>query len=151
MDEKTSTEIFNDWIKKLDPKGLYFTKTELATLDKYKTQLFTQINSGNCTFLDELLRLYKLKLVYADTVIKFQSRNPFIYTNNESINFNNLESDELTLADNDTELNKKWFQFLKYQTLKAIFQPSAKYPNTIQLDAKTLLATEPFFREKLKI
>lgn len=150
INEKTSEEIFNDLIKSLDPKGLYFTKTDLNSIAKHKTQLFAEINNNNCTFLDDLLKMYKLKLNYADTVIKFQSRNPFFYTVNESINFGAIESKQLVLTENDTELNKKWYQFLKYQTLKAMFQPSVKYPNTLDLDSKTLLSTEPTFREKIK-
>lgn len=150
LDEVTSSEIFFDVLKSLDPKGFYFSKTELSALEKHKTKIFTQINNGNCDFLNDLLTFYKLKLLYADTVIKFQSKNPFVYTNNESINFNNIESKQLTLADNDTELNKKWYQFLKYQTLKAMFQPSIKYPDILQTDSKTILSTEPFFKEKIK-
>lgn len=152
LNEKVAAEIFDDLIKALDPKGLYFTQTDLQPIQSHRTQWPAAIKSQNCTFLEELTAIYQLKLRYADTLIKFHTRQSFSFTDKDELNYKSIDDEEksLMLEKNDLELNRKWRLYLKYQTLRAMFKPSAKQNDVLQKDAKTILAAEQQYREKVR-
>lgn len=59
INEKISSEIFDDFMKRVDYRGLYLTNTDIKTLAPFRNQLGTQISNNSCAFLEAFLKLYK--------------------------------------------------------------------------------------------
>lgn len=151
IDEKISSEIFDDFIKKVDYRGLYLTNTDIASLSIYRNQLGVQINKNSSLFLDAFLKIYKQKLILADTLISQLTTKPFDYNTNENFDYTSIDNEQLKLTNNDMELKNKWNTVLKYYTLHALLEPSVEIQEPLSADIKLLLKNEPLMRNKIKI
>lgn len=150
INEKVSGEIFDDFIKQLDPKGLYFTTADMTAFAPFRTRILSQVNAGSCTFLETVSKLYKQRLIFADTLVSLLCAQPFTYTSNDKINVDTYESESLVLPANIDELKMKWFLMLRYEVLEALVQPTAELPDILSKDNKIILKNEAALRSKYK-
>lgn len=151
IDEKVSAEIFDDFIKRVDYRGLYLTNADLKLLSVHRNQLGKQLQANSCGFMNDFLKLYKQKLIFADTLISQLTAIPFDFTANESFDFSSIDNELLRLTNNDTELRTKWNSVLKYYVLDAMLEPTSEISNPYNLDTKVLMKNEPQMRTKIKI
>ena len=120
IDEKVSAEIFDDFMKRVDYRGLYLTNVDLTLLSVHRNQLGKQLQANSCVFMNDFLKLYKQKLIFADTLISQLTAKPFDFTANESFDFSSIDNELLRLTNNDIELRNKWNSVLKYYVLDAM-------------------------------
>jgi len=151
IDEKISSEVFDDFMKRVDYRGLYLTNTDITNLSIYRNQLGIQINKNSCLFFDAFLKLYKQKLILADTLISQLTAKAFDFNTNENFDYTSIDNEGLKLTSNDAELKTKWNTVLKYYTLNALLEPSADVKEPLVADNKLLLKNEPLMRNKIKI
>ena len=151
IDDKISAEIFDDFMKRVDYRGLYLTNADVKTLAVYRNQLGTQINNNSCAFLDAFFKLYKQKLILADTFVSQLTQKAFDYSTNEIFDYTSIDNDNLKLTNTDTDLKTKWNTVLKYYTLNALVEATADIKDPLNTDNKLLLKNEPLMRNKTKV
>jgi len=151
IDEKVSGEIFDDFMKSVDYRGLYLTNADVNALSVFRNQLGTQISNHSCTFFDAFLKLYKQKLILADTLVSQLTSKSFDYSTNENFDYTSIDNDNLKLVNTDIELKAKWNVVLKYYTLNALMESSAEIKDPLTADNKLLLKNEPLMRSKTKV
>ena len=149
LNQATSEEIFNDFIKKLDPNNIFFTSVDIGYLLPYKTQLLsTSSDEKVCEFLKTVTGLYRTRLHKVDTLISTILQKPFDFKVNDSITF--TYENQSNFAANDMELEKRWIRRLKYSALNILFTPVGE-ADPLKMDARQLLLKEADTRKKLGI
>jgi len=149
LNKVTSVEVFNDFIKRLDPDNNIFTSIEISQLMRYKTQLLsTSSDEQVCAFLKTFSGLYLTMLHRADTMIRNILKKPFDFTVKDSITF--IHDYHADFAANDAELEKRWARILKYDMLNILFTPVGE-DDPLKMDVKQLLLKEEASRKKLGI
>jgi carboxyl-terminal processing protease len=149
LNQATSEEIFNDFIKRLDPDNTIFTSTDIRQLMPYKTLLLnTSSDEQICAFLKTVSGLYLTRLHRTDSLINTILQKPFDFTVKDSITF--VHDYQASFATDDKELEKRWARKLKYSVLDILFTPVGE-DDPLTMDAKQLLLKEEASRKKLRI
>jgi carboxyl-terminal processing protease len=115
LDDKTSEDFFNEYIKNLDPFKFYFTKEDIKEFSKYKTSLDDMVKDGDVSFAviatDRLLKRVKEYQAFA----KEQLKKGFDFTKNEDFLIKRKDA-EFPTASEQKEL---WRKKLKNDYLNA--------------------------------
>jgi carboxyl-terminal processing protease len=150
FDDKLSENIYKNFIKSLDPRGIYFTTSEIEKLNSFRLAIDDDINGNTWKFLPEVQNLYKQRLLQTEKELDKLLMKP--------LNFSILESIILTKADtvffafNNDEFIKKWIRDIKYQALWQLIEEEEKTQKTFDLrKAEEQIRTRVIQREKRTI
>lgn len=118
INDQFSAEVYEDFIKGLDPLKRYFLASDIAEFSKYKTEIDDQIKNKDLSFFDLvytrfLERMADVKKIYPDVLSK-----PFDFNEKESIN---VDYDNLAYATSLKDLQSRWKQQLKFTTLSGYY------------------------------
>jgi len=147
--EKTSVEVFNSFIQKLDPSCSIFTTPDIAQLDRYKNQLLTTSSDETaCKFLNAASGVYQKCLYRSDSLTNLILQKPFDYNLQDSIRFS---YDYMGIfAANAGELEKHLAKKLKFDALNILFNPMGDdVPTT--MSAAQIVLKDAEARKKLGI
>jgi carboxyl-terminal processing protease len=141
-----SDTICRIFYQKLDPNRLYFTKDDIAALNSYDVNLADASGKSVCKFLDASTKLYKTKLLHADSLIAHIMSKPMSLDEKDSLFVIDKRSD--WFAANNLQLEKRWQQWLKYRVLYNMFQ--AEYDKDDRLKASLTVLMEKEEESRLK-
>src|SRR5690554_2099297 len=118
MDDTFSADVYENFLKGLDPLKRYFLASDIKEFSKYKTEIDDQIKNKDLTFFDVVYERFRERM---DEVTKLYPQildKPFDYTQKESIN---VDYDKLAYAKDAKEMRKRWEQQLKFSTLSGYY------------------------------
>ena len=149
LNETTSGQVFNEFIKQLDPDNSIFTNPDIISLSNYKTQLLgISSEDAVCKFIKLTTEIYTHRIHISDSLITGILKNPFNFNMKDSITFNAEYSSNY--ATNDIELEKRFLKSLKYETLNILF--STEFNNADLLtNSQHLQLKEAETRKKIGI
>ncbi len=118
VDDAFSADVYENFIKGLDPLKRYFLASDIAEFSKYKTEIDDQIKEKDLSFFDLvhsrfLERMAEVRKLYPEILDK-----PFDFSKKESIN---LDYDNIGFAKDSKELRERWKQQLKFTTLSGYY------------------------------
>lgn len=126
LDDELSEKTFEKYLTDLDPMKLYFLKSDIDQLAKYRTQLDELTLEGDTTFAHVAFDLYLKRLderiEYAHELID----SDFDFSVDESIV---VDAKELPWAASLDEINDRWRKRIKYDvlSLKLNDEPDASH------------------------
>jgi carboxyl-terminal processing protease len=149
LDDTLSKALFASLFDALDPHGMYFVETDMATFRKFELDLDEAIKNGDCQFITSITDVYKTRLEEVDTLIALILNAPLDYKVKEEMTFSNSieKSVPLTIE----ERNKRWRKWLKYQTLSRVFTPRGEDDKPPVLDNTSFQKLEKPARNDIKI
>jgi carboxyl-terminal processing protease len=122
LDNKISSQIFDEYFKLLDPNKLYFTQQDIKSFEKYRYYLDDLTQMGNTDFAFEVYKLYLRRLkeyrLYAEAKLK----NGFDFNKDE---YFSVDRRKLPRAANMDELKDVWRKKLKNDMLYFILMKKA--------------------------
>lgn len=118
VDDAFSAEVFDTFIKGLDPLKRYFLASDIAEFSKYKTEIDDQIKNKDLSFFNLvhnrfLERMEGVKKIYPEILDQ-----PFDFSKKETIN---VDYDKLDYSKSTNELKERWRKQLKFSTLSGYF------------------------------
>jgi carboxyl-terminal processing protease len=121
IDDSLSVYVFNTLFEKLDDNNRLFLKSEMDVLKKHQYQIDNYIKDNDCTFLEEIYKIYKNGIV----------RNHKLYEQVEK-EMSSVESDETILFSKtafpyvatENDLKKRIKKSVQFQILKNIAELS---------------------------
>jgi carboxyl-terminal processing protease len=150
FDDKLSGNIFRSFIKSLDPRGVYFTVTEIEKLKAIRFSIDDDISGSGWSFLPETLNLYRLRLLETEKELDRLLLKPINFSIPESIVLTN--SDTILFPLNNEESIKKWNRAIKYQALWQLLEEEEKKAKTFdQKKAEEQIRARVIQREKRAI
>jgi len=146
-DDELYEQIFQRFIRTMDPYCLFFTGEDIKSLKKQKFTLDNAINNDLYAFIEKFSEIYKNRLILADTIISVILDTPFDYTKKEYLSFSdssfiNAPSDEFDLADH-------WRRWLKYRNLQKLFTYAYNDSVSGADNFDNLLQKEPEIRKEV--
>lgn len=114
IDDNFSKEIFNEFLKRLDPSKRILLEKDIAKLRKYETTIDDEIHGSPLAFFAAADEIYKNRIVEAEEMYKNYIEKPFEFTKDDVLE---LDADKVDFASNDSERKERWRKYLKWQTL----------------------------------
>lgn len=118
INDAFSADVYENFIKGLDPLKRYFLASDIAEFSKYKNEIDDQIKNKDLSFFDLVYnrfqqRMGDVKKIYPDVLSK-----PFDFDEKETIN---VDYDKLAYATSLKDLQSRWKQQLKFTTLSGYY------------------------------
>lgn len=139
--DTSSALLFNKWLEEIDEEKLFFTRQDMAALEKYKTRLDEELLGKEWNFFSLSASIYKNRLQKTDSMIKLLTAKPLDFLKPDNVNW-----PFTTYAADDKEIMQRWQQYLKWRILHSIAE---KNNGDIKQPAD-FAAQETAAREKLK-
>ncbi|AFK03441.1 carboxyl-terminal protease [Emticicia oligotrophica DSM 17448] len=114
IDDNFSKEIFNEYLKRLDPSKRILLEKDISKLKKFETTIDDEIHGSPLTFFAASDEIYKIRIAEAEEIYKQNIEKPFDFTKDEAIEF---DADKVDFPSNDSERKERWRKYLKWQTL----------------------------------
>ncbi|TYB31495.1 MAG: tail-specific protease [Candidatus Mcinerneyibacterium aminivorans] len=151
LNDETSKEIFNEFIKNLDYNKRYFYKSDIENFKSKEEELDDILLNGNFKFIYKIFEIYQKRLDEASAITKEILRKDFDFKKDEKIQ---LDGDKREYSNNKEELKDYWRKYLKYRTvvryLDILEQKKSKKED---IDIKSIMYEEEIeqeAREKVK-
>jgi carboxyl-terminal processing protease len=146
-DDSLSASIFYMFIRELDPEQYIFTSTDYYNLAVYKYKLNEELTGSNWTFLDMATKLYRQRLMRADSITQSILLKPLEFKTDDKFIF--FREKDLVLAADEKELKSKWTRRFKYILLTQAYS-LASADSTKPSLVSILTKKEAELREKLR-
>ena len=114
LDEKVSSQLFDEYFKMLDPNKIYFTEEDVKTFEPVRNTLGAALLRGDSSFAFRVYELYKTRNNEFKAFAEAQLKKPFDFTKDESFV---TDRRDLPRAANREELEKLWYLRLKNDVL----------------------------------
>ena len=118
INDQFSADVYENFIKGLDPLKRYFIASDIAEFSKYKTEIDDQIKNKELSFFNLVYdrfqkRMEDVKMIYPEVLNK-----PFNFNEDDIIN---VDYDKLAYAETKKDLKARWKQQLKFTTLSGYY------------------------------
>jgi len=132
INDKFSSNVFEDFIDILDPTKRYFLESDIKEFEKYKYQIDDQIKNTDITFFNLvherlMKRMNEARQLYVEVL-----EEPFDFKKEESIN---IDYAEVPYSKNRRELKERWRKQLKYNAL-GVYDNKVKIRKTAMTSAE---------------
>ena len=149
LNDALSVKLNAEFIKVLDPSGLYFTKADIKKLSEWDTLLDDEIKNQSGNYLEMISELYKKKLKLSDSIITAIASKPLNFAEKDTLNF--TKRSVPNYAKDDKALVARWTKWIKYQTLELLYTPKDESADPFSMDPKDVLKNEQEAREKIAL
>ncbi len=114
IDDEISTRTFTNFLEQLDPMKIYFQKSDIDELSKYKTQIDDYVNAGDTSFafiaFDRFIKRVDERTAEVDDLLA----QPQDYTLDEKLY---TDFDTLDWPDGEEAARDLWRRRIKYELL----------------------------------
>lgn len=114
LDDRISGMLVNRFVKELDPQKLYFLKSDIDDLGKYRDHLDELLKVGKVDFAYEVFALYLKRLDERLAVAQKLIDAPHDFTIDETMA---VDGDQIPWATDVKEVNERWRKRIKYDLL----------------------------------
>ncbi|MFI1770472.1 carboxy terminal-processing peptidase [Thalassobellus citreus] len=139
INDDFSAELFNDYVKVIDPVKRYFYQSDIKDFEKYKLNIDDQLKATDITFFNItnerlLRRIDEAKEIYKDLLSK-----PFDYTIDETYE---TDYDKIGFAKSKKEMKDRWRKLLKFSTLSNYDDLQTEEKQLKEKDASYIMKTD---------
>ena len=114
INDEFSEHAFDLYLQKMDYNKRYFTARDINELNDYRDKLDDQVMAGKYDMYEKSVELFKKRMKDVEGIVEKYLDKPFDFSQKEEINF---DEDKKDYASDKKELEERWRQLLKYQTL----------------------------------
>ncbi len=115
IDDQFSKDVFDAYLKALDPEKNLFTQIDIDSLKVFQNSIDDEIHGAKIQFEPAVSNLYDRR--YAEAKVIFDSiiKQPFDYTINDSLR---IDVDSIAYPANAKERYTRWYKIVKYKCLE---------------------------------
>ncbi len=114
IDNTFSENLYNHYIKAVDPVKRYFYDSDIKDFEKYKFLLDEQLKNNEITFFDVVHERLLKRIAEGEEIYKEVLSEPFDYTIDESYE---TDYDKTNFVKNKKEMRDRWRKLLKFSTI----------------------------------
>ena len=138
LNDDFSKQVFDEYIKRLDPFKRYFYQSDIKEFKKYETAIDDQLKAFDLTFFNETHAKLLERIDESKQLYKAILSEPFNYERDETYN---ADFEVLDFPRNKKAMKDRWRTQLKFSTISS-------YYDLVQTDSlKTILEIEKETRE----
>ncbi len=113
--DSASSLLYNRWLDILDDDKMYFTQSDINTLETYKTKLDEEMNGGDWAFFEKSIQLYKKAVRQADSLQKQILAKPADFSKPDALHY-----PFINYAANTAEQQQHLIRMMKWRILHSI-------------------------------
>jgi len=117
LDDEYSSRIFDDYLKTLDPNKIYFTQEDIDSFEPYRSKIDDLLKKRNAEVAFDIFKVYRQRLAERTDKIMSLVDSDFDFTKNDAIN---IDRDDYTWSKRGSEIDSKWEQRIKNDTLQQL-------------------------------
>lgn len=117
LDDEYSSRIFDDYMKTLDPNKVYFTQKDIKEFEPYRTKIDDFLKKRNAEIAFDIFKTYRKRLSERTDKIMELIDSDFDFSKKEVMN---IDRDTYSWAKDEAEINAKWAQRIKNDTLQQL-------------------------------
>ena len=122
VNDSLSAYVFDELLNDLDPSRNIFLKSQADSLSNiYRLQLDNLILNNNCSFLDDIKKVYKNSLLRNKTILEKLNKATIDYNTKDTIRFKKQDSNFYLKAN---EVEKAWNKKIRYEVFNDIAEKS---------------------------
>ena len=140
VNDNFSEKLFYLYLKRLDNSKRFFIKSDIDSLNQFKTLLDDQAKANEYNYFDMANRLHIVRINQIGELYKEILAKPFNFTEKETLEFNEENSQYLVT---EKELKEFWRKSLKQQVLEKLFQKQ-KAQDKAKERKDTLIKIKPY-------
>ncbi len=114
MDDEFSKNVYDDFIKGLDPLKRYFIASDMEEFSQYELEIDDQIKVKDLTFFNLVYSRYRERMEDIKVLYPKVLDTPFDYSIAEDIN---VDYDNKAFTSSKKELKERWRKQLKFSTI----------------------------------
>jgi carboxyl-terminal processing protease len=114
IDDKFSKDVFNRFIKSLDPDKVYFLASDLELFKKFETKIDDEIHGAKLESFYVINEVYKKRVEEASAIYKELLQKPFDFNTDETYVD---DYDKISFPKNEVARKEAWRKKLKYESL----------------------------------
>jgi carboxyl-terminal processing protease len=135
MNDSLSAYVFDELLNDLDPSRNIFLKSQADSLSSiYRLKLDDLILNKNCSFLDDIKKVYKKSLLRNKTILEKLNEATIDYNIKDTVKFKKQDSNFYLKA---TEVEKAWNKKIRYEVFNDIAEKS-KNLDSLKLNFSTM-------------
>jgi carboxyl-terminal processing protease len=114
VDDDFSKEVFDNYLKALDPEKNLFIQADLNAFEKYITTIDDEIHGADIEFTTAVDLVYEIRTQESTKIFDSIIKQKFDFTSDDSVL---LEADSLAYPANERERYDRWYKAIKYKAL----------------------------------
>jgi carboxyl-terminal processing protease len=114
IDDKFSKEVFDAYLKTLDPEKNILLQTDIDSLKVFATSIDDEIHGAAIQFEPAANAIYERRAKEIKAIFESIIDKPFDFTTDDSLM---VDTDKMSYASNEAERVKRWNQAIKYKVL----------------------------------
>ena len=134
VDDAFSQQLFEQFIRKIDQKGLVFTQLEIKDLERFQNQLDNELTGDSWEFMSVFAPTYKRAIARAERIVGEIIKEPLTFTGDEYIQFSKIKKPSF-VAD-EQALKNRWKKWLKFNVLEDAYLKAENNVNPSSLEPK---------------
>lgn len=115
LNDRLSKEIFDQYIKNLDPNKRFFLQSDIEELKRYQYLLDEQLDIGVTEFMETATSVLEQRIRMVQAMLPDLLSDPFDYSKPESLE---TDPDKLVFSPDEGALKDLWQKLLKARTLE---------------------------------
>lgn len=117
IDDEFSKNIFESYIKILDPSKRFLTQTDIDKMRNFQYFIDNEVNQGTYQFFDMSAKLIEKRIQETKEYYQSILKKPFDFEKKDKIAIN---TKDIPFAKDEKELKAYWYKYLKYSTLERL-------------------------------
>ncbi len=115
IDDQFSSEVFDAYLKALDPEKNIFLKSDIVDLSVYRKSIDDEIHGAKIEFEPAANKIFELRYKESKLIVDSVVKYAFDFNIDDSIK---LETDSVSYPANQKERFDRWYKIIKYKTLE---------------------------------
>ncbi len=114
IDDKFSKEVFDAYLKTLDPEKNILLQSDIDSLKVFATSIDDEIHGASIQFEPAANAMYERRAKEVKSIFENVIEKPFDFTMDDSLM---VDADKMNYASSEVERIKRWSQAIKYKVL----------------------------------
>jgi carboxyl-terminal processing protease len=147
VDDAFSKQVFDLYLKDIDSGKRFYNKADFQSMQKFENQLDDQATAGTFEFFNLSVQLMDASIAKTGAWYKEILAKPMSFEANDNIQ---VDGEKLDWAKDDTEMRKRWEDWMRYEVLSRITNEQEKQEKAdFKGDKKTFEQLEIDQRKKV--
>lgn len=139
INDTFSDEVFNSYLKSLDPQKRYFYKSDIKEFEAYRNEIDDQVKNKDLSFFELTFSRLKKRINESKSIYPEVLSSPFDFTKKELIN---SDYEKLPYVTSEDEMRKRWHRRLKFSTLNTLYDKIEEQNQNIEKNNDSVVKTE---------
>ncbi len=139
INDDFSEEVFNQYIKSLDPQKRYFYKEDIEEFNQYKDLIDDQIKNKDLSFFELTNNRMQQRINETKNLYKNLLKKPFNFEKKDSID---TDYEVLSYVSSKKQMRNRWYKRLKFSTLGTYYDKIEEQNQNLENDPKTEILTK---------